>query len=326
MRFSHGLMFACCSLAMAAGPAAAQSSTVAVSGYLDAGVYRDYDHTSKLGTVQRSNLAFAGTEDLGGGLQATFRLSTRFEMGSGAPEGNGYKPFWHDESTVGLKGHWGQLRLGRALSAMWAQEWKFDAWANFNRIASPAWHMAHYLTPTDRASNNGTAEYGRMSNGLYYDSPSVGGFTAHLSGSTERTEAQGRHGRGYSASLNYEQGPMAAMLAHERNGSGDTDLYLGGKYRWGAAALMLAYDRTRSGDSADKASMIALGATYTMGATTFKAGYGRQRLNGDTNHMASLGAEYALSRRTMAYASLGHQRYAQQPSRTAFGVGLAHSF
>lgn len=325
MRLSHCLPLGFASLLATALPAAAQSN-VQISGYLDAGVFRDFDKTSKLGTIQRSNLAIAGTEDLGGGLAATFRLSTRFDLDTGDSEGAGSKPFWHDESTVGLKGSWGHVRLGRALSAMWSQEWQFDPWGNFNRIASPAWHMAHYLTPTDRVSNNGSPEYGRMANGVFYDSLTYNGFSLHLSASPERTEAAGHQGRGRSVSLNYDQGAVAAMVAHERNGSGDTDLYLGGKLRFGTAAVMLAYDDSKSGDTPDRSRMVSLGGSYALGATTLKASYARQRLNDDTNHMVSLGAEYALSKRTMVYTSLGHQRYEHQASRTAFGVGMAHAF
>lgn len=324
MRCTHSLTIAYLACA-AALPAAAQSN-VTISGYLDAGVFRDFDKTSKLGTIQRSNLALSGFEDLGGGLKATFRLSTRFDLDTGLTEDYGKKPFWHDESTVGLQGGWGHLRLGRALSAMWSQEWQFDPWGNFNRIASPAWHMAHYLTPTDRVSNNGSPEYGRMANGVFYDSPKFGGFSLHLSASPERTEAPGRQGRARSVSVNYDQGAVAAMVAHERNGSGDNDLYMGGKYRFGTAAVMLAYDRSKSGDTPDKSRMVSLGATYGIGATTLKASYARQRLNQDTNQMLSMGAEYALSKRTMLYTSLGHQRYDHQSSRTAFGVGMAHAF
>jgi predicted porin len=324
MRCTPCLPVACLFLAVAM-PAVAQSN-VTVSGYLDAGVYRDFDKTTKLGSIQRSNLAFAGNEDLGGGLHATFRLSTRFELDTGANEGAGQKPFWHDESTVGLRGGWGHVRLGRALTAMWAQEWQFDPWSNFNRVASPAWHMAHYLTPTDRVSNNGSPEYGRLSNGVFYDSPKVAGFSLHLSASPERTEAPGRQGHARSASLNYDKGAVAAVLAHERNGSGDSDMYMGGKVRMGAAAVMLAYDHSKSGDTPDRSRMVSVGATYVVGVVTLKTSYARQRLNVETNHMVSAGAEYSLSKRTMLYASLGHQRYDSQASRTAFGVGMAHSF
>lgn len=187
-------------LLTAAVPALAQSSNVSISGLIDGGIYRSFDGTAQAGTIQRSNLAIAGWEDLGGGLKATFRLSTRFDIDTGTMEDAGSKPFWHDESTVGLQGSFGHLRLGRALSAMWSQDWKFDPWANFNRISSPAWHQWHALTPTDRYSNNGTAEYGRMANGIFYDSPTIAGFTLRLSASPERTEVPvtlRREGRGF---------------------------------------------------------------------------------------------------------------------------------
>lgn len=325
MRWSICLSLGCATLVSMALPASAQSR-VSISGLLDAGVFRSFDKTNELGTIQRSNLAIAGSEDLGGGLQATFRLSTRFDLDTGLTEDFGKKPFWHDESTVGLKGAFGHVRIGRALSAMWAQDWQFDPWANFNRIASPAWQQWHYLTPTDRASNNGFAEYGRMANGIFYDSPALAGFTLHLSGSPERTEAAGHRGRGYSASLNYDQGALAGMLAFERNGSGDRDSFAAAKYRFGAAALMAAYDDSRMAHNQGRSRAATLGATYQVGATTLKAGYGRQRYDGATNHFISAGADYALSRRTTLYASLGHRKYESQASRTAFGIGMSHAF
>ncbi|GGH64078.1 porin [Comamonas phosphati] len=326
MRWSTCLSLGCATLLSTALPASAQSR-VSISGLLDAGVFRSFDKTSELGTIQRSHLALAGMEDLGGGLKATFRLSTRFDLDTGQSEGFGKKPFWHDESTVGLRGSFGQVRVGRALSAMWAQDWQFDPWANFNRISSPAWYQWHYLTPTDRASNNGFAEYGRMANGIFYDSPTVAGFTLHLSGSPERTEAPGHQGRGYSAALNYDQGALAGMLAFERNGSGDKDTFVAGKYRFGAAAVMAAWDYSRVAQGALSARAVTLGATYQVGATTLKAGYGRQRMQEQTNHFYSLGADHALSKRTTLYASLGRKGYAYgADSGTSFGVGVSHAF
>lgn len=117
-------------------PAWSQSS-VSVGGLLDVGVFRDFDHANQLGTIQRSNVAFLGIEDLGGGLKAAFRLSSRLEMDSGRNEGAGFKPFWHDESTIGLTGGWGAVRLGRALTAMWVQDWKFDLWDHSTALLRP---------------------------------------------------------------------------------------------------------------------------------------------------------------------------------------------
>ena len=115
-------------LCAAAGAACAQSQ-LSISGMIDIGLYRDTHHVWQLGPIQRSNIAFGGVEDLGGGLAATFMLNQRFETDTGQLEQTG-KPFFHAEATVGLKGDFGAIRLGRALDAMYSQDWQFDAWGN----------------------------------------------------------------------------------------------------------------------------------------------------------------------------------------------------
>ncbi len=298
-------------------------SAVTVNGMLDLGLFRGFDGVSQVGTVQRSNIAISGYEDLGGGVKAVFRLSTRFEMDTGASEGAGSKPFWHDESTIGLQGAWGTLRVGRAMTAMWANDWKFDPWANFNRIASPAWQMWHYLTPSDPFANKGTAEYGRINNGIFYDSPTLNGFTVRLSGSPERQRELGATMLPISAVLEYGQGPLAGMAAYERNSIGDKNTFYAGKYTFGALALMAAYDDSRELASNGRSRSVTFDATYKLDKTvTLKAGYGRQHLNGDVNNFKSVGADYALSRRSTLYFSLGHM----QNLHTSFGVGMAHTF
>ena len=322
-----------CSTTLAVGAAllglaasAHAQSNVTISGFVDAGVYRNFDKSKNVGTIQRSYLAFSGNEDLGGGMAATFRLSHRFDIESGGIESGG-KPFWHDEATVGLKGSFGSIRLGRALSAVWSQDWAFDPWGNFNRIASPAWHFWHYYAPTDRVSNGGNAEYGRVNSGVFYDSPSFGGLTVHLSGSPERTAAPG-NGRSRAGSLVYANGPVTAMLGIERNGSDDRDVFLGGKYGFGALTVMGAYNESRQNGTNNEAKVTSFGATYAMGATTLKASYGQLNLNhgGDDRDFIGLGADYALSKRTTVYASLGHISPDAASSQTAYGVGIAHAF
>lgn len=310
----------------AALPAQAQS-TVAIHGMLDLGVFRGFDGINQVGTVQRSNVAISGLEDLGGGTQAVFRLSTRVEMDTGASEGAGYKPLWHDESTIGLQGAWGKVRVGRAMTAMWANDWKFDPWANYNRIASPAWQHWHYLTPSDPFGNHGTAEYGRLNNGIFYDSPTIGGFTLRLSGTHELQRELGATRRAISTVLEYGAGPVAAMAAYERNSIGDDDVFAAGKYTFGATAVMMAYDDSRAYASGARSRVATVSASYRVDqSVVLKAGYSRQRLDADRNGFASAGADYVLSRRTTLYASLGRKRDAQRKAQTSFGVGMAHAF
>jgi len=307
-------------------PVMAQSS-VSISGMLDLGVYRGFDGVAQVGTIQRSNVALTGVEALGGGLKAVFRLSARTEMDTGASEGAGYKPMFHDESTVGLQGAWGTLRAGRAMTAMWANDWKFDPWANFNRIASPAWQQWHYLTPSDPFSNNGTAEYGRLSNGIFYDSPAIGGFTVRFSGAPGRDADPRATVRPVSTVLEYGRGAIAAMAAYERNSIGDKDVFVGAKYTVRGWALMAARDDSRELATGGRSQSTTVGASYRLNRTvTLKTGYGRQRLNVAIHHFASLGADYALSRRTTLYGSFGYKRDALVPARTSFGFGMSHTF
>ena len=93
LRPALAMALACC---CAADGAKAQSQ-LSISGLVDIGVYRDTAGTWNVGPIQRSNITFAGVEDLGGGLAATFTLNHRFETDTGQTEKVG-KPFFHGES------------------------------------------------------------------------------------------------------------------------------------------------------------------------------------------------------------------------------------
>lgn len=318
---SKNIVALCALLSLGFASGAQAQSSVKISGYLDIGIYRDTAKTWQVGSIQRSNIQFSGVEDLGGGLAATFNLSHRFNPDTGANE-SATKPFFHGESTVGLKGAFGSVQVGRRLDAMYANDWEFDPWYNFDRVASPAWDLWHYNFPSDPTGNSGTAEYGRLNNGIFYDSPSFGGFSAHLSGSPET--APGSTNKPYTAALRYSGGMFAAMVAHGKNSAGNTDTFAGLKATISNASLMGAYDVSRAGPS--KAKSATLGATYAIGQTTLRAGWGQVDVDGvKAEKVAGLGAVYALSKRTSVYADFAHKRFPTSSANT-YGVGLAHSF
>ncbi|WP_043458875.1 porin [Azohydromonas australica] len=296
-------------------------SSVNISGYLDVGVYRDTNRTWNVGPIQRSYISFSGSEDLGNGLAAIFRLSSRFDTGTGALESS-TKPFWHDESTIGLKGSFGTIKFGRRLDAVNSVDWQFDPWYNFDRVASPAWDTWHYNFPSDPRANNGTPDYGRLNNGIFYDSPTFGGFALHLSGSPEKVDGDVR--RPIGAALTYNQGSVAAMAAHSRNSAGNTDNQFGAKYKFGSLAVMAAYNVSKAGES--KAKALTAGVEYSLGATTFKGGYGQVDVDGvKAVKVYGGGAFYALSKRTTVYSEIAHKKFVADSANT-YGVGITHSF
>jgi predicted porin len=311
--------------AAAAALAAPTTSSVSLTGTIDIGMYRAFDGSKQIGPLSRSNITFSGQEDLGGGLAATFRLQHRFESDTGTTESTG-KPFWQGESTVGLKGGFGRVRLGRALDVVSEHDWAYDPWYNFDRVASPAWNNWHWNYASDRTSNSGGAEYGRLSNGLFYDTPSLGGFTLHFSGSFENNPGGG-DGNNAGLALNYAGGGVMAMLASSRNSSGDTVQFLGLNYKLGDWALMGAYDRSVFNAAVDStAKVYTLGVVYSMGAANFKAGYGNRDVDGAKSNFLGLGADYSLSKRTSVYVSLGRQDPDNADTSNAYGVGMNHSF
>jgi predicted porin len=301
-------------------------SSVNISGYMDVGVFKDSAGTVQSGTIQRSNLAFSGTEDLGAGDAVTFRLSTRFELGSGSYEGapTSGKPYFHDESTVGFKSaDFGSLRIGRALDAMYAVDWQFDPWFYFDRVASPGWDLWHYNFPSDPFANSGKADYGRLNNGIFYDSPVIRGFQLRISTAPGSKAAQETN-RPLGASVVYQDDTWQAMVAREKNSVGDTDTEFGLKATLGALSLMGVHEVSRSQGS--KAMAQSLGASYTVGIDTYKVGWGQVDVQGvKAEQVVSAGYAYALSKRTTFYADLARKKYVHYAA-TVWGLGMSHSF
>jgi len=321
---------AAAALVCTAAPALAQSS-VNISGLLDIGIYRDTHKAWQLGTIQRSNIALTGQEDLGGGMAATFRLSTRFEMDTGQLEGSPDKPFFHDESTVGLKGGFGHVRLGRALDAMYAHDWKFDAWANFDRIASPAWDIWHYNFPSDPTANNGTPDYGRINNAVFYDSPKIHGFQLHLStAANENVRGQGLTSpdQPWGVSLLYEGDMFAAMVANEANSRGDTDTFVGLRGNYKDLSLFGAYDRSEAQANQSVAKAYTLSAQYVIDVYTLRGGYGRLDVDDvHTQRTYTASVSYAFSKRTSVYFDVAYKQYPYlDTDANMFGVGMSHTF
>lgn len=306
--------------ALLIGSSACAQSNVTISGSLDIGAYRDTAGVKNIGTIQRSHLQFAGTEDLGGGLAATFRLRHRLDLDTGAPEGNGSKPFWHGESTLGLKGGFGAIRLGRALDAIQGQDWAFDPWENYDRLASPAWDLWHWNYSADPAGGGS----GRVANAIFYDSPKFADFSFHFSGSPE--SPAGAVAKTRAAALLYNNGTLRALLGSGKNSAGATETSVGLRGNFGAVAVMGLYNLSETA-AGSKAKVTTLGATYQLGAATLKAGWGQADVDDvRKERLVSLGANYSLSKRTSVYADLASKRFAATGTKEVYGAGLTHSF
>jgi len=342
MKTSHRIRVAV--LAAWLGPAAAAcaQSSLSLYGVVDAGIYKLGRGAASLGNIQRSYWGIKGSEDLGNGYAAVFHLQSRFEIDTGRLEASGGSPLFYGESTVGVKGPFGQLRLGRAMTPMWALDWQFDPWYNFDRVASIAWRIYHPAYRTDPYRNGPAGDYNRANDGVFYDSPVAGGWSAHLAANGERRKVPDANGivesrRGLAAGLNYDDGAVTLLFSAERNSVNDKTYFAGLAYGAGPTRIMASASLTDLaaasqaflGESRRRRTSAMLAATHRIGAATLKFGLGRDfqgyGRSGATDY-ASAGVSYALSRRTQVYAGLGHSRPANEGSRTNVGVGVNHSF
>jgi predicted porin len=79
----------------------------------------DYQWKLDSGAMSRSYLGFRGSEDLGGGLRAVYRLESYLTVDTGRTGGYGGGEFWGRDANVGLAGAFGSTVLGRNVTPLY---------------------------------------------------------------------------------------------------------------------------------------------------------------------------------------------------------------
>lgn len=292
---------------LAASGAAFAQSSVTLYGVADVVIHKDKGVSSKMtsGGVSASRLGFKGTEDLGGGLKANFKFEQGIDLTTGAASGFGR------EATVGLSGGFGDIRFGRMSTA-------FDDFAGatnpvFDSVLSPTNVFVGYKTD-------------RINQGIYYSTPSFGGFSAAASYNLEQVAGSQNV---LSLAGNYEAGPLmlGAVYQDEGDAADETQVRLNAAYNFGAFKLMGGVGMVDAGGVDTKqftvgadvplASNIVLSAGIASSKTD-----GAERLNG-----YSIGAAYLLSKRTTVYGGYyGDNGTAPASIESRLGFGIKHTF
>lgn len=289
---------------------------VNIYGNIDVGLVKETGSRTRMERGYFNWLGFRGREDLGDGLAAVFNLQMRFLPDTGVQETG---VLWQGESTVGLQSaSFGTVRLGRAMSPFWQQKWVYDPWWDSQMFGSlGAYQNGSYAT--DPSGALGYANWTRISNAVFYDSPALAGFSVHVAGEVDKQA--GAAARTSGVSLNYGRGPLSAMLSYERNARTDEIYFLAASYNLGIATLMGSYSRNQLAGAARERNMV-LAATIPVSADTIRTGYGRNQEN--RHDKASLGYVHALSKRTNAYADIYREKAAARTEGIA--LGMNHSF
>jgi predicted porin len=345
------------SVLAACGTACAQSS-VTMFGIVDAAYAHGSGSTSNRsqlvsGANNSSRLGFRGTEDLGGGLSASFWLEGQFNTDTGtgvasntnnqasgivaAPAGTQGLTF-NRRSTLGLAGPWGEVRLGRDYTGHYR-----------NRVdTDPFGVVGVGATQVNVGSLAGHTST-RASNAVGYFLPSgLGGFfgQAQYYFSENGSGTPEDDGSGYNLRAGYAAGAITVAGAYARQefASGDiVSTNLGVIYDAKVVKLMAAVFRDKTESAAPFSGKgFTLGAIAPVGAGDFKLAFSRYGsdagLQPETKKMA-IGYVHNLSKRTALYTTYarvsnsGGATTALNGSVTAanrdssgYDLGIRHSF
>ena len=332
-----------------AGIASAQSS-VTLFGIVDAGIsYNDTKSNLANGTsVKRSQwtqsnsgynssrLGFRGTEDLGGGLAASFWLEAALGNDTGAAGGGGTinaaagtssaSQLFNRRSTVSLSGAFGEVRIGRDYTATFWNDTVFDPFGT-NGVGSNVLFGAHLATVAPYADSN----YVRANNTVAYFLPTnLGGFYGQVQyGLAEQVKLTGtnvsNNGRYVGGRFGYANGPVDVALAYGESTTNDVitssnkvkTANLGASYDFGVvkAFTELSQFKLSSGIATtvldnSKVNGLLIGATAPIGAGLIRASFSTARVSipgaDPRADKFALGYVHNLSKRTALYATYAH--------------------
>jgi len=307
--------------ALLAGGMGAAQADVKIFGHIDTSIDAlDVDGGSDDINLNCTtcSVGFKGSEDLGNGLKAIFKLDFQYDTinrNTGRASGNKTTPATgptdpvtsvSDTSSItdrdqwlGLKGNFGQVRIGTISTG----------YKSHGAMIDPLYRTAlqgrdHGLQSSFH-SGAGEELQGRATNTIRYDSPDFNGLKAvahYTLDSNETDEDEDPFGIGAS----YENGGILVFADYLDNSQSDSDettaWKLGGKYSMGMFGVMGQYEDFENGS--DELNVWHLAGTATMGNSMLYLGFGK----GDHDDLANseytawtLAAMHSLSKRTKAY-------------------------
>lgn len=313
---------------VAAGCASAQSS-VTLFGVADVGLARvsgtGVSRTGvSTGGANISRLGFRGTEDLGGGLAASFWLEAGMDIDTGSGKAAGGGLAFNRRSTVSLSGPIGEVRLGRDDAATFLNTLIFDPFLTNGVGGNMAFTMLGVPGVTGAPI--------QISNAVSYFLPgNLGGFYGQVQyafGEPPATAANSKQGNYVGTRLGYRSGPVHAALAIGKLKGATTaqDIRthnVGASYDFGVIKPMLLWATEKT--DITKVTAVELGLTAPIGAGELRAQasrYNTAASNADWSKYA-IGYGFNLSKRTQVYGTYAHLSNKAGAQRSIGVQGLA---
>ncbi|NPT61444.1 porin [Paraburkholderia elongata] len=255
-----------------------------------------------------SQFGIAGTEDLGDGLKAQFKLESGFSVATGAYNDSNGNQFGR-QAWIALDGKFGNVKAGLQFSPFFLALYGSDP-RQFSLFGSA---VVNYV---DNVIGTGIFN----PNAVSYTTPNIAGFEGSVLYALGGEAGNFQAGRQYSASLKYDNGSLminAAIYDGNSGGTGQTPVSTTIEFE--GRTLGVAY---KFGALTAKASFVNYKVTGSFNSNVYGGGLdylalpvldfnGGVWVTSDRNHtanhslMAALGTQYFLSKRTTLYGQVG---------------------
>ncbi|WP_028311651.1 porin [Derxia gummosa] len=323
-------LLACAALSGCAVTVQAQSSNVTLYGVIDGGLSRSSNVNGKslnavdTGILSPNIIGIRGSEDLGDGMRAFFRLQSQFQMDSGAQVGN----LWGHYAGVGLEGRFGQIQAGNLNDFMFTTLTQKTYGPMFPFVSiqfmrrGPFDGFGRPGGQSPSADFDRTGNTSRIGNAVRYDSPRVYGVQlGALYGFGESTTAGTNNSSSKSYSADYTGGPVTLTAAYTSVNYAALGNGEDGVRTWGAGARYDFGDGvhwsgvyTNSRNTANDARIGAFATALLFSPTTNTRAIGQytymkgnEVLTNNKAHQVNLSLHYLFSKRTNVYTSFGWQ-------------------
>lgn len=306
----------CLSAAACVLPAAAQS-TVQLSGLVDAAA-RSVSNQGRgsvkslvSGSNSTSRLVVRGTEELGGGLSASFWLEHGIALDTGTPTATG---FWDRRSTLSLSSkRLGELRMGRDYVPTYLNWVRFDVFSHVGVAGSNNSVSATPLGPIRSAFGSAANTTVRASNTLQFHLPKgLGGWEGQLM----LAAGEGSGNKLVGARLAYAVGPLSFSAARAQTDNANTtsgkftDTAVGGTWNLGFLRANAVWRQFKQNQSKQTNLMVSGAVPVSTGEVKFsmvrvdldgRVGSTSVDPNGSTH--LGLGYVHTLSKRSVLYGT-----------------------
>ena len=241
-------------------------------------------------------ITLTGSEDLGNGMTASFKVDSYVQNGTGYDGSLDQK--------IALSGGFGTVAMGRM--------------EDFSEAAG--------MSKVDMFQGNGVETSGqlatRQNGAVAYISPAMNGLTVGVAGYTG-VDADEDSFDAVDVALMYSNGPIAVSVSNEDNSNDSDTTVIGASYTAGDLKVGVVHADTDYDDATADTTDVMVAATYKMGNNTIVLGWNDDETAGAGVNNTVLELRHNFSKRTSVYFNvLDSDTNANDETR----IGMQHTF